>query len=118
MSKAKSFIDDLLQESNTRRSKKVNFSKFLPDDNGFIKLQGGYDPKDPQSCDVELVIQAGLRNTLTLWTWGTADKSTRKTLEAIHEATAKALKFLDEATESQKNVSKDIKAKRVTKTKA
>ena len=110
-------LNDVLKESFKNRTKKLKFNKFLPEDNGFIKLNGSYDPKDKDNFEIELVIQSGLRNTLSLWSWGFDDLTNRKTLEAIHEATTKALKFLDEAAESQKNISKDIKAKRVTKTK-
>lgn len=110
-----------LKKPSKNKKEKIAFSKFFPDDYSFIKLEGQNDPKDPYGFNIDLTIQTGLRNYASISSWFSVDDKETKNavnqLLTLREAIDKALKFVDDSKKSLATVEKDIKSKRVTKTK-
>lgn len=110
-----------MEKKPAGKKEKISFSKFFPEDYAFIKLDGQNDPKDPYGFNIDLTIQTGLQHYACISSWfGVDDKDTKTAvnqLTAIRDAADKALKFIEDAKKSVASVEKDIKAKRVTKTK-
>jgi hypothetical protein len=102
--------------------KKVSFSKFFPEDDSFVKLKGVFNPEEQLDFELDLTIQSGLNQYANICTYfnprGDSAKSTLDQLKAIQQTVEKAIQFIEESQTSLKNMEKDIKAKRVTKTKA
>ena len=116
----KETLAELKKPSKTKKDK-ISFSKFFPEDYAFIKLEGQNDPKDPYGFNIDLTIQTGLQHYACVSSWfGVNDKDTKTAVNqliAIRDAADKALKFIEDAKKTVANLDKDVKAKRVTKTK-
>ena len=93
-------IRNLIKElKSMRKSKeKVAHSKFLPEENQFVNLQGNYWDKD--NWEVNLTINGGSRDQVYLWVTD-YDKGTNTFLDEVAKAVAKAqdavAKFRDRA---------------------
>jgi hypothetical protein len=106
------------------KTQKVNFSKFFPDDGGFVTLTGMFDPnatKDMfhEDFDLDLTIQTATGRYINLYSWLSNKDNTLQQLKAINEATAKAIKFYEDsaaAKKAKKSVPIDFAPKRVLKT--
>lgn len=106
--------------------KKISFDKFFPEMDSYVTLRGTYDPNSPVSplssrlldeFDLDLTIQNGVGRYINLYTWLDDENTTLKQLKAIHEATGKALAFIEEVNNARKEKKKEpIKVEpRVTK---
>lgn len=110
----------------TKKSTKktVSFNKFFPDMDSYVTLKGSYDPDSVlnnvffDDFDLDLTIQNGVGRYVNLYTWFD-DKDTSLTqLKAIHEATGKAIEFIEQVKAYQKEAKKKEPIKvepRVTK---
>lgn len=59
-------LKDLIKELNMRKSKeKVAHSKFFPEDNQFVNLQGNY--WDHDNWEVNVTVSGGARDYVYLW---------------------------------------------------
>ena len=116
----KETLAELKDKPKTKKDK-ISFSKFFPEDYAFIKLEGQNDPKDPYGFNIDLTIQTGLQHYACVSSWfGVNDKDTKTAINqlvAIRDAADKALKFIEDAKKTVANLDKEVKAKRVTKTK-
>jgi hypothetical protein len=104
----------------TTKKTKINFNKFFPDADSYVTLNGSFDPKAPKfdMLDLNLTIQNGTRSAVNFFTWFGDNNMTLKQLQAIQEATTKAIKFLEDAAAAQKEIKKAkpiVVEKRVTK---
>lgn len=104
----------------TTKKTKINFNKFFPDADSYVTLTGAFDPKADKydMLDLNLTIQNGTRSAVNFFTWFGDNNQTLKQLQAINEATTKAIKFLEDAAASQKEAKKKAPIKvepRVTK---
>lgn len=108
-----------------QKTQKVNFSKFFPDDGGFVTLMGSFDPnaKDnifSEEFDLDLTIQTSTGRFVNLYSWLHDKNHTLAQMKAIHEATGKAIKFYEDALAAKKEAKKtkpvDLSTKRVLKT--
>jgi hypothetical protein len=111
----------------TTKSKiqKINFSKFFPDDGGFVTLTGMFDPNIPKDMfhedfDMDLTIQTSTGHFINLYSWLSNKDNTLQQLKAINDATAKAIKFYEDSAAAKKEIKKskpiDFAPKRVLKT--
>lgn len=111
--------------TNKKASKKtVSFNKFFPDMDSYVTLRGNYDPNFANNSvffddfDLDLTIQNGVGRYINLYTW-LDDKDTSLTqLKAIHEATGKAIEFIEQVKAARKEAKKKEPIKvepRVTK---
>jgi hypothetical protein len=81
-------IKQLIQEMNMRKAKeKVAHSKFFPEDNQFVNLQGNY--WDHDNWEVNVTIGGGSREQVYLWVTD-YDKNADAFLNEIATAVAKA----------------------------
>lgn len=92
----------------TTKKTKINFNKFFPDADAYVTLNGELNPKADKydMLDLNLTIQSGTRNSVNFFTWLGDNNQTMKQLQAINEATTKAIKFLEEAAAVQKAAKK------------
>ena len=103
--------------------KTVNFNKFFPDMDSYVTLRGSYDPNTAvhsifhDDFDLDLTIQNGVGRYINLYTWLDDKNTSLVQLKAIHEATGKAIQFMEEVTADRKAKKKEpIKVEpRVTK---
>lgn len=101
----------------------VNFNKFFPDEDSYVTLRGAFNPLSPhpwEEFDLDLTIQTAQGRSANIYAWLGDTSTTLKQLKAINEATAKAIKFFEDAIATKKEVKKtkpiDLAPKRVTKT--
>lgn len=88
MSPIRTSLKDLIKELNMRKSKeKVAFSKFFPEDNQFVNLQGNY--WDHDNWEVNVTINGGSRDQVYFWVTD-YDKNADAFLNEIATAVAKA----------------------------
>jgi hypothetical protein len=110
----------------TKKSKKqtLTFNKFFPDADSYVTLRGVFNPDAIKSAfeeefDLDLTIQNGTGRYINLFTWLGDNCTTVAQLKAINEATAKAIKFYEDAEavrKENKAKAKPIKVEpRVTK---
>jgi len=104
----------------TTKKQTINFNKFFPNDDAYVTLTGSFDPKADKfdMLDLNLTIQNGTRSAVNFFTWFGDNNVTLKQLQAVQEATTKAIKFLEDAAAAQKEAkkAKPIKVEpRVTK---
>lgn len=107
------------------KTQKINFSKFFPDDGGFVTLTGMFDPNAKpnlfaEEFDLDLTIQTNTGRFINLYSWMQDNNHTLAQLKAINEATSKAIKFYEDAAAAKKEAKKtkpvDLSTKRVLKT--
>ena len=88
MSPIRGSLKQLIQELNMRKSKeKVAHSKFFPDDNQFVNLQGNY--WDHDNWEVNVTVGGGSRDHLYLWVTD-YDKNADAFLNELATAVSKA----------------------------
>ena len=81
-------LKDLIKELNMRKSKeKVAHSKFFPDDNQFVNLQGNY--WDHDNWEVNVTVSGGARDYVYLWVTD-YDKNADAFLNELATAVSKA----------------------------
>lgn len=99
----------------------VNFNKFFPDEDSYVTLRGAFNPLSPhpwEEFDLDLTIQTAQGRSANIYAWLGDSAGTLKQLKAINEATAKAIKFLEDAMATKKTAKKSkpiIVEPRVTK---
>ena len=102
----------------------ITFNKFFPNEDAYVTLRGMYNPAGSKNIfddefDLDLTIQNGTGRFINLFTWLGDNCNTVAQLKAINEATAKAIKFYEDAQASNKEAKKekpiDLASKRVTK---
>ena len=106
-----------------QNKKTVNFNKFFPDMDSYVTLRGNYDPDFANNSvyfddfDLDLTIQNGVGRYINLYTWLDDKNTSLIQLKAIHEATGKAIQFIEEVNAARKAKKKEpIKVEpRVTK---
>ena len=88
MSPIRGSLKQLIQELNMRKAKeKVAHSKFFPEDNQFVNLQGNY--WDHDNWEVKVTVGGGSREQVYLWVTD-YDKNADAFLNEIATAVAKA----------------------------
>jgi hypothetical protein len=88
LSTVRTSIRQLIQELNMRKSKeKVSHSKFFPEDNQFVNLQGNY--WDHDNWEVNVTINGGSRDYVYLWVTD-YDKNADAFLNELATAVSKA----------------------------
>jgi hypothetical protein len=88
MSPIRGSLKQLIQELNMRKSKeKVAHSKFFPDDNQFVNLQGNY--WDHDNWEVNVTVGGGSRDHFYLWVTD-YDKNADAFLNELATAVSKA----------------------------
>lgn len=103
--------------------KTVSFNKFFPDMDSYVTLKGNYDPNNANNnvffddFDLDLTIQNGVGRYINLYTWLDDKDTSLIQLKAIHEATGKAIEFIEQVKAARKEKKKEpIKVEpRVTK---
>lgn len=81
-------LKDLIKELNMRKSKeKVAHSKFFPEDNQFVNLQGNY--WDHDNWEVNVTVSGGARDYVYLWVTD-YDKNADAFLNELATAVSKA----------------------------
>ena len=81
-------IKQLIQEMNMRKAKdKVAHSKFFPEDNQFVNLQGNY--WDHDNWEVNVTVSGGARDYVYLWVTD-YDKNADAFLNELATAVSKA----------------------------
>ena len=81
-------IKQLIQELNMRKAKeKVAHSKFFPEDNQFVNLQGNY--WDHDNWEVNVTVSGGARDYVYLWVTD-YDKNADAFLNELATAVSKA----------------------------
>ncbi len=73
-------------------NKKINFSKFFPDDNAFVNIKGEYKKSD--DWQLNFVIQSDLRHSMEIWACDWNYPVIMDQLLVIHEASAQAIDFV------------------------
>jgi hypothetical protein len=107
-------IKQLIQELNMRKAKeKVAHSKFFPEENQFVNLQGNY--WDHDNWEVNVTVSGGSRDYVYLWVTD-YDKNADAFLNEIAAAVSKAqfaiAKFRDRA-KVEAAAAKPIKAAKI-----
>ena len=88
MSPIRGSLKQLIQELNMRKAKeKVAHSKFFPDDNQFVNLQGNY--WDHDNWEVNVTVSGGSRDHFYLWVTD-YDKNADAFLNELATAVSKA----------------------------
>ncbi len=88
MSPIRGTIKQLIQELNMRKAKeKVAHSKFFPEDNQFVNLQGNY--WDHDNWEVNVTVNGGSRDYVYLWVTD-YDKNADAFLNELATAVSKA----------------------------
>ena len=92
-------IKQLIQEMNMRKAKeKVAHSKFFPEDNQFVNLQGNY--WDHDNWEVNVTIGGGSREQVYLWVTDydkNADAFLNELATAVSKAQESIIKFRNRA---------------------
>ena len=109
----------------TKKTKiqKLSFDKFFPGADSYVTLRGEFNPDFKGSLwndefDLDLTIQSGTGRYVNLYTWLGDNCTTIAQLKAINEATAKAIKFYEDAQTTKKEAKKSkpiVVEPRVTK---
>lgn len=88
LSPVRGSIKKLIQELNMRKAKeKVAHSKFFPEDNQFVNLQGNY--WDHDNWEVNVTVSGGARDYVYLWVTD-YDKNADAFLNELATAVSKA----------------------------
>jgi hypothetical protein len=108
-------IKKLIQELNMRKAKeKVAHSKFFPDDNQFVNLQGNY--WDHDNWEVNVTVSGGSRDYVYLWVTDydkNADAFLNELATAVSKAQVAIAKFRNRA-KVEAAAAKDTKAAKIT----
>lgn len=114
MSPIRTSLKDLIKELNMRKSKeKVAFSKFFPEDNQFVNLQGNY--WDHDNWEVNVTINGGSRDQVYFWVTDydkNADAFLNELATAVSKAQAAIAKFRNRA-KVEATAAKDTKAAKI-----
>ena len=107
-------LKQLIQELNMRKAKeKVAHSKFFPDDNQFVNLQGNY--WDHDNWEVNVTVGGGSRDHFYLWVTDydkNADAFLNELATAVSKAQDAIAKFRNRA-KVEATAAKDTKAAKV-----
>ena len=88
LSTVRGSIKQLIQELNMRKAKeKVAHSKFFPEDNQFVNLQGNY--WDHDNWEVNVTVNSGSRDSFYVWVTD-YDKNADAFLNELATAVSKA----------------------------
>ena len=108
-------LKDLIKELQMRKSKeKVAHSKFFPEDNQFVNLQGNY--WDHDNWEVNVTIGGGSREQVYLWVTDydkNADAFLNELATAVSKAQVAITKFRNRA-KVETTAAKDTKAAKIT----
>ena len=108
-------IKQLIQELNMRKAKeKVAHSKFFPEDNQFVNLQGNY--WDHDNWEVNVTINGGSRDQVYFWVTDydkNADAFLNELATAVSKAQVAIAKFRNRA-KVEATAAKDTKAAKIT----
>jgi hypothetical protein len=107
-------IKKLIQELNMRKAKeKVAHSKFFPEDNQFVNLQGNY--WDHDNWEVNVTVSGGARDYVYLWVTDydkNADAFLNELATAVSKAQDAIAKFRNRA-KVEATAAKDTKAAKI-----
>jgi hypothetical protein len=107
-------LKDIIKELQMRKAKeKVAHSKFFPEDNQFVNLQGNY--WDHDNWEVNVTIGGGSREQVYLWVTDydkNADAFLNELAAAVSKAQFAIAKFRDRA-KVETTAAKDTKAAKV-----
>lgn len=108
-------LKDLIKELNMRKSKeKVAHSKFFPEDNQFVNLQGNY--WDHDNWEVNVTVSGGARDYVYLWVTDydkNADAFLNELSTAVNKAQVAIAKFRERA-KVEAAAAKPVKAAKIT----
>jgi hypothetical protein len=108
-------IKQLIQELNMRKAKeKVAHSKFFPEDNQFVNLQGNY--WDHDNWEVNVTVSGGARDYVYLWVTDydkNADAFLNELATAVSKAQDAIAKFRNRA-KVEATAAKDTKAAKIS----
>ena len=115
MSPIKGSLKNIIKELNMRKSKeKVAHSKFFPEDNQFVNLQGNY--WDHDNWEVNVTVGGGSREQVYLWVTDydkNADAFLNELATAVSKAQVAIAKFRNRA-KVEATAAKDTKAAKIT----
>jgi hypothetical protein len=107
-------LKQLIQELNMRKAKeKVAHSKFFPEDNQFVNLQGNY--WDHDNWEVNVTVNSGARDSFYVWVTDydkNADAFLNELATAVSKAQDAIAKFRNRA-KVETTAAKDTKAAKV-----
>lgn len=107
-------LKQLIQELNMRKAKqKVAHSKFFPEDNQFVNLQGNY--WDHDNWEVNVTINSGSRDQVYFWVTDydkNADAFLNELATAVSKAQDAIAKFRNRA-KVEATAAKDTKAAKI-----
>jgi len=107
-------IKKLIQELNMRKAKeKVAHSKFFPEDNQFVNLQGNY--WDHDNWEVNVTVSGGARDYVYLWVTDydkNADAFLNELATAVSKAQVAIAKFRERA-KVESATAKPVKAAKI-----
>ena len=107
-------IKKLIQELNMRKAKeKVAHSKFFPEDNQFVNLQGNY--WDHDNWEVNVTVNGGSRDSFYVWVTDydkNADAFLNELATAVSKAQDAIAKFRNRA-KVEATAAKDTKAAKI-----
>jgi hypothetical protein len=114
MSPIRGSLKQLIQELNMRKAKeKVAHSKFFPEDNQFVNLQGNY--WDHDNWEVNVTVSGGARDYVYLWVTDydkNADAFLNELATAVSKAQVAIAKFRNRA-KVEATAAKDTKAAKI-----
>jgi hypothetical protein len=114
MSPIRGSLKQLIQELNMRKAKeKVAHSKFFPEDNQFVNLQGNY--WDHDNWEVNVTVNSGARDSFYVWVTDydkNADAFLNELATAVSKAQDAIAKFRNRA-KVETTAAKDTKAAKV-----
>jgi hypothetical protein len=115
MSPIRTSLKSLIKELQMRKSKeKVAHSKFFPEDNQFVNLQGNY--WDHDNWEVNVTINGGSRDQVYFWVTDydkNADAFLNELATAVSKAQVAIAKFRNRA-KVEATAAKDTKAAKIT----
>jgi len=107
-------LKQLIQELNMRKAKeKVAHSKFFPEDNQFVNLQGNY--WDHDNWEVNVTVNSGARDSFYVWVTDydkNADAFLNELATAVSKAQDAIAKFRNRA-KVETTAAKDTKAAKI-----
>jgi hypothetical protein len=77
----------------TKAKDKISFTKFFPQDNAFVNVDGAF--KDATDWWVDLTFQTGLKESTQLWISDFKPQEQIKQLRAMIDAAEKAIAFAE-----------------------
>ena len=114
MSPIRTSLKQLIQELNMRKAKqKVAHSKFFPEDNQFVNLQGNY--WDHDNWEVNVTVNSGARDSFYVWVTDydkNADAFLNELATAVSKAQDAIAKFRNLA-KVEATAAKDTKAAKI-----